>query len=139
MKNKIFDRLTVLALFITLSGFASAQTQTNAAPAPKLPPPILDNDEMAKLTAVRNQVLAAHPELKAEEKKLKNLHEVLQTQRPVPTADERNAAFEEWKAYQKTIREDALAIDPTLKPIFEKIDASRKKNPAETPFQPATK
>jgi len=139
MKNKIFDRLTVLALFIALSGFASAQTQTNAAPAPKLPPPILDNDEMAKLTAVRNQVLAAHPELKAEEQKLKALHDSMQTQNPAPTAEQRNAAFAEWKTYQKTIRTEALKIDPTLKPIFEKIDAARKKNGAESPFQPATK
>ena len=64
---------------------APAQTTTNAATASNLPPPILDNDEMAKLSSVRNQVLAAHPDLKSEEEKLKALHDSMQKESPAPT------------------------------------------------------
>ena len=139
MKNKMFPCLMLVSLFIGLTGLMSVQAQTNAAATPKLPPPILDNDEMARLTAVRNQVLAAHPDLKAEEEKLKALHDSMQKENPAPTPDERNKAFAEWQTYQKSMRGEALKIDPTLKPIFAKLDAARKKNSAAAPFQPAGK
>ena len=140
MKNKTFARLILPALFIALTGLISAQAQTtNGTSAPKLPPPVLDNDEMSKLTAVRNQVEAAHPDLKAEAEKLKALHDSMQRQTPPPTAEQRNAAFAEWQAYQKSMRAEALKIDPTLKEIFAKLDAARKKNAAAAPFQPAGK
>jgi hypothetical protein len=132
MKLTFLTGAVVAALLV---GHPVAAQTTNAASSPK-PAPILDNDEMAKLVAVRGQVLTAHPELKAEEEKLKALHDSTQKQNPAPTADQRNAAFAEWKAYQKTMRGEMLKIDPTLKPIFAKLDAARK-NGAESPFQPA--
>ena len=139
MKNKMFSRLTLSAALIALTALMSLQAQpADATSAPK-PPPILDNDEMAKLTAVRNQVLAAHPDLKAEEAKLRALHDSMQKENPAPTADERNKAFAEWQAYQKTIRAESLKIDPTIQSIFAKIDAARKKNASASPFEPAAK
>ena len=113
---------------------AAEATNTAANPAP--PASLLDNDEMTQLKNVREQVLAAHPELKTEEEKLKALHESVSQQNPPPSADVRNAAFAEWKAYQKTMRAEMLKIDPTLKPLFAKLDSARKHG-APTPFSPA--
>ncbi len=139
MKNKSFACLILTALVLPGCLISAPAQTTNAPSAAKLPPPILDIDEMAKLTAVRNQVEAAHPELKTEAEKLKALHDSMQKQNPPPTADQRNAAFAEWQTYQKSMRAEALKIDPTMKSIFDKLDAARKKNAAAAPFQPAGK
>jgi hypothetical protein len=45
--------------------------------------------------------------------------------------------FAEWKAYQKKMRGEMLKIDPTLGPLFAKLDVARKHG-APSPFQPAT-
>jgi hypothetical protein len=110
---------------------------TNSAGTPQLPPSMLDNDEMAQLQKARAQVLSTHPDLKAEEEKLKALHDSSQNQVPPPTAEQRNAMFAEWKAYQKKMRGEMLKIDPTLGPLFAKLDVARKHG-APSPFQPAT-
>jgi hypothetical protein len=129
------------ALFLGLLSFVSARAQmpptTNSAGTPQLPPSMLDNDEMAQLQKARAQVLSTHPDLKAEEEKLKALHDSSQNQVPPPTAEQRNAMFAEWKAYQKKMRGEMLKIDPTLGPLFAKLDVARKHG-APSPFQPAT-
>ena len=141
MKNTLLNRVIVGALFAGLFGLIplSAQTaaSTDNAPGSKLPSPILDNDEMMQLQKAREQVLGANPDLKAEEEKLKALHDSVQNQIPAPTADQRNAMFAEWKSYQKTMRAAMLKIDPTLAPLFAKLDSARKHG-APSPFQPAT-
>jgi hypothetical protein len=124
--TSLFRVILSIGLLAALPAFAA--DTTNAAPAPLA----LDNDDMTKLVAVRTQVLAAHPELKTEEEKLKALHE-----NQNPTAEQKNAAFVEWKAYQKNMRAEMLKIDPTLAPVFTKLDESRKHGTA-APFTPAT-
>ncbi len=108
-----------------------AQVATNA-PSGVLPLPMLDHDEATQLDAARAKVLSADPELKAENERLKAMHDSTTT----PTAEQRNAAFAEWIAYQKKIRAEMLKADPTLGPIFAKIDAARKKGAAPS-FQSA--
>ena len=141
MKNTLLNRVIVGALFAGLFGVAPMPAQTSASTntttATQLPPPILDNDEMMQLQKAREQVLGANPDLKAEEEKLKALHDSVQSQVPPPTADQRNAMFAEWKSYQKTMRAAMLKIDPTLAPLFAKLDSARKHG-APSPFQPAT-
>jgi hypothetical protein len=121
------------AILIGISNFdcirVEAQDATNAT---QLPAPLLDHDEMTQLNTAREKVFSSHPDLKAENEKLKAMHDSTAT----PTADQRNAAFAEWKAYQKKMRAEMLKIDPTLRPIFAKIDAARKKG-APSPFAPA--
>jgi hypothetical protein len=145
-KWKLSMKLTSLKLVIlpVVIGFfgvapvlAQAPAATQAPESAPLPPPMLDNDEMVQLHKAREQVLAANPDVKAEEKKFKALHDAVQNQVPPPTADQRNAMFAEWKAYQKTMRAAMLKIDPTLGPIFAKLDAARKHG-APSPCQPAT-
>ncbi len=90
---------------------------------------------MAQLNSAREKVFALDPAMKAENDKLKAMHDAGGT----PTADQRNAAFAEWKAYQKKIRAEMLKVDPTLKPIFAKMDAARANGSSPSPFQPASK
>jgi hypothetical protein len=133
--SRAFVPVLVLALVAAGAVRAHGADSTNgAAGAP--PASLLDNDEMVQLKRARAQVLTAHPELKAEEEKLKTLHETFTQQNPPPTADQRNAAFAEWKDYQKSMRAEMLKIDPTLKPLFAKLDVSRKHG-APAPFSPA--
>ncbi len=111
----------------------NAQVATNAASSGQRPAPLLDNDEMAQLNHAREKVFAAHPDLKTENEKLKAMHDATST----PTDDQRNAANAEWKAYRDKMRAEMLKVDPTLKPVFTKIDAARK-NGTPVPFPPAT-
>ena len=106
-----------------------AQSTNAAAP---MPPSALDNDEMTHLAKIRAEVLAAHPDLKAEEEKLKAMHDSAQGK--APSEDQRKADYIEWKAYQKKMRGEMLKIDPTLQPLFDKLDEARKHGGA-APFQ----
>jgi hypothetical protein len=139
MKMILSLRVILLALVAGLVGLCPSQagSTTNMAAGTQLPSPRLDNDEMVQLQKAREQVLNANPDLKVEEEKLKALHESAQSQNPPATPEQRNAAFAEWKAYQKTMRAAMLKIDPTLGPIFAKLDESRKHG-APVPFQPAS-
>jgi predicted nucleic acid-binding Zn-ribbon protein len=92
---------------------------------------------MVHLKSVREQVLAAHPDLQAEADKLKIAHDAMQAQNPPPTAEQINAAYAEWKDYQTKVRAEMLKIDPTLKPLFDKIDDARKHG-APAPFSSTT-
>jgi hypothetical protein len=127
-------RFGVVLLGVVALGGArlNAQVATNAPGSTQLPSPMLDHDDMTQLNHAREKVFEANPDLKAENEKLKAMHDASAT----PTADQRNAAFAEWKAYQKKMRAEMLKVDPTLGPIFAKIDAARK-NGAPTPFQSA--
>lgn len=132
-----FPRSIVLGtVLMAIAAFGSprldAQNATNAPSATQLPMPMLDHDEMVQLNKAREAVFSANPDLKAENEKLKTMHDSTAT----PTSEQRNAAFAEWKAYQKKMRAEMLKVDPTLEPIFAKIDAARKHG-AATPFQPA--
>jgi hypothetical protein len=139
MKFIFLDRAVFLVLLFGVAGLLPApgapSSSTEPADGPQIPPPILDNDEMAQLQKVRAQVLAANPDLKTEEEKLKSMHDAQANMLSV-TPEQKNAAFAEWKAYQKKMRAAMLQIDPTLSPLFAKLDAARK-NGAPTPFQPA--
>lgn len=116
----------VLLGLLTLGGARlGAQVSTSAPGSTQMPPPLLDQDEMTQLKHAREKVFETNPALKAENDRLKEMHDSSTT----PTAEQRNAAFAEWKSYQKQMRAAMLKVDPTLGPIFAKIDAARKKAP----------
>ncbi len=124
----------VLLGILTLGGARlGAQVATNAPGSSQMPPPLLDQDEMTELKSAREKVFAANLDLKTENDKLKAMHDASAT----PSAEQRDAAFAEWKAYQKKVRAEMLKVDPKLGPIFAKLDAARK-NGAAAPFQPAS-
>jgi hypothetical protein len=125
----------LLFAFIT-AGHLPAQIQTT--PTPEAPKPILDNDQMVQLQKARAQVLAANPELKVEEVKLKAMHDSAANQSPTSAPAQRNAAFTEWKAYQKKMRAAMLKIDSTLAPIFAKLDSAHKHRASVPASAPVT-
>ncbi len=127
MKTIFFARLILPALVLGVTALQPAFADATNAPANPAPPAsAIDNDDMTRLVKVREQVLATHPDLKAEEEKLKTMHDAAKSQNPPPTAEQKSAAIAEWKAYQKKMRAAMLEIDPTLSPIFAKLDASHK-------------
>jgi hypothetical protein len=112
-----------------------APADSTTANEPMPPKAVLDNDERMQLMKVRDQVLAAHPDLKAEEAKLKQMHQASMT--APPSDAEIASAKAEWQAYQDKLRAEMLKIDPTLAPIFAKLDEAHKnKIPLDAP--PAT-
>jgi len=117
-------RVALPAVFLTFLTLGSpAQVAASTAGTAQRPPPLLDHDEMMQLNAAREKVFAAHPDLKAENDKLKAMHE----SSPKPTAEQRDAAFVEWTDFRKKMREALLQVDPTLKPVLAKIDAAGTK------------
>jgi hypothetical protein len=123
-----------LGLATTGALLADSETKTSGGIAPQ---PMLDNDERMQLDKARQQVLATDPELKTETEHLKSLHDSAANQNPPASPEQRNAMFAEWKAYQKKMRAAMLQVDPTLGPLFAKIDHARK-NGAAAPFSPPT-
>ncbi|HEX4141889.1 MAG TPA: hypothetical protein VHY09_16185 [Candidatus Methylacidiphilales bacterium] len=134
MKTSLCLGVVLLGLLTFAGTRLGAQVATNAPASTQPPPPLLDNDEMTQLNHAREKVFEANPDLKSENEKLKTMHDSTSN----PTPEQRDAAFAEWKAYQKQMRAAMLKVDPTLKPIFAKIDAARKHG-SPAPFQPAAK
>jgi carboxylesterase type B len=118
-----------LTAMVTSAGNLSAQTNSTTAATP--PKPKLDNDEMVHLQQVRAEVLTQNPDLKTEEDKLKAMHDSAAAASETP--DQRSAAFAEWKAYREKMRAAMLKIDPTLAPVFAKLDKIRKHAAATAP------
>jgi hypothetical protein len=137
--NKHFRRSLLMGTAL-VGSWTCATADSGAPVAPQvaaakdLPPPMLDHDETVQLEKARATVFKNHPELKAENEKLKALHDSTSQ----PSAEQRNTAFAEWKDYQQKMRAELLKVDPSLKPVFAKIDKARK-NGAPAPFQPAQK
>jgi hypothetical protein len=135
MKMTLFRGFMMGAVLIGMMAVGPdrlAAQATNSTSATQLPQPMLDHDEMTQLNKARTTVFASHPDLKAENEKLKAMHDSPTT----PTEEQRAKTFAEWKDYQKQMRAEMLTVDPTLKPIFAKIDAARR-NGSPTPFPPA--
>ena len=129
MKFSFLSRAALAALVLggAMTAMCPAQTTTNTSPvAPKLPPAVLDNDEAAQLQKARQQALKDNPSLQAEETKLKKAHaDMVQG---TATPDQKAAMLAEWKTYRTQIRAAMLKIDPTLGPIFAKLDKAQRKN-----------
>jgi hypothetical protein len=126
MKSFLRNGLPVVVLGLLALGGAplNAQVATNAPASTQHPMPLLDHDEMMQVNKARETVFAANPDLKAENAKLKAMHDST----PSPTPDQRDAAMIEWAAFHKKMRAAMLQVDPTLKPIFAKMDAAGAKS-----------
>lgn len=128
--------MTALVLQATGVYLVSAQDQgsTNApAVNPSSPSSALTPDEREYLRKVKKQVLAAHPDLKAEDDTLSQQRDDLDSQGASASPDARKAFFATWHDHQQKIRVEALKIDPTLAPIYAKLDAWRQQHVKPTP------
>ena len=119
----------LLALFLGFAAAGHAGAQAAAAtnaPGSMPPMPMLDNDERVQLKKAHDEVMATHPDLKAEEEKLREMHDSAGNEAAPPSQDKRNAMFSEWKTYRQEMRAEMLKVDPTLAPIFAKLDRARR-------------
>ncbi len=83
---------------------------------------ILTPDEKAQLKKAHDAALAADPTLKTEEDKLASERETI---KDASDAD-KQAYFAEAKAFHEKMKAAELAIDPTLQPIFDKMDKAKQ-------------
>jgi Spy/CpxP family protein refolding chaperone len=124
--------LLALALGTTVTSAALADDTTTTTPA--TPPAsdeghhhhhdkVLTADEKAQLEKAHDAALAANPDLKTEEDSLKQEHESLGSD---ATADQKKDLFTKWQAFHEKMKAAELQIDPTLAPIFAKLDAAHK-------------
>jgi hypothetical protein len=140
MKFSTPGRAILLALFVgavsTTDSAGQMAADTNAASTPKPPPSLLDNDEMMQLHKVREEVLRENPDLQSEEERLRSAHEAAQGTSMTP--EQKSAMQSEWQAYQAKMRAVMLKIDPTLAPIFAKLDKAhlRAASAQAAPFTP---
>jgi hypothetical protein len=130
-----------------------AQTATNAAPTPPAAPTdnggrssaagdtgggrqssgdtgggrqsVLTADEKAQLNKARDAVLAANPDLKTEADNLKQQGAKLRSESDSASDDDRQALKTKIKDHDAKMRAAMLKLDPTLAPIFAKLDAAK--------------
>jgi Spy/CpxP family protein refolding chaperone len=129
-----FPRAAFLAIAlgatVTTAVFADDSTP---ATTPSTPPAggeghhhgdrVLTPDERAQLMKAHDAALAANPDLKTEGDALKQEHQSLGSD---ATEDQKKAFFTKMQAYHEKVKAAELAIDPTLAPIFAKLDAAHK-------------
>ena len=113
---------------------ATATTDTTAPAAPAGPAGslkhqhlqgILTDAERAQLKSAKQQALAANPDLKAQKHNLKKQHKALAANKTAATRDQCKALHQQAQAYHQQLRAAELKIDPSLAPIFTKIDAAK--------------
>ena len=130
-----FPRAALLALALTSACATAAFAQTTPTPAPATTPPpadtggrhgesVLTPEEKAQLDKDREAALAANPALKTEEDSLKQQHATLKSQGDSASKDDWKALHAQEKDYHAKLRSAELLIDPSLAPIFAKLDAA---------------
>jgi len=113
-----------------LGGTFLVHAQTNAAPAgapanSQLPPgnamlSFLSPAEQIQYAKARAKALADNPDLKSEGEKV--AQEGGQAMSAGATAADRQAFIEKMNSHRQKLRQAMLKEDPTLEPIFAKID-----------------
>jgi hypothetical protein len=130
------QRVALLALALGTASATATFAQTT--PTTTTPPtcsakgqrhhdPILTADEKAQVKKARDAALAADPSLQTERDSLKQQFETLKGQgKDGATKDQWQALREQRVAFEVKLHAAELAIDPTLAPIFAKVEAARK-------------
>jgi len=132
MKTTVYARAALFALALAAgSPTAFAQTvptpaSTPTAPASPAGAPVLTADEKAHLEKVRDQALAADPNLKTEADSLKAQHQAMKAQGATANADSKQAFKVLKKEHERKLQTAMLKLDPTVAPILAKIKAAHK-------------
>jgi hypothetical protein len=126
-------RVVLLALALGTASITATYAQTPAT-APTCTAggrhhhdSVLTADEQAQLKKAHDAALAANPSLQTEDNTLKQQFETLKG------AGKNGANKDQWKTlraqrhdYEVKLHAAELAIDPTLAPIFAKLEAAHK-------------
>jgi seryl-tRNA synthetase len=131
------QRAALLALALGSVSATVAFAQTTNTPSTTAPTcsaggfhhhdSVLTADEKAQLKKAHKAALAANPSLQSEQASLKQQFETLKSQgKDSTTKDQWKALHEQAHTFHQNLRTAELSIDPTLAPIFAKLDAARK-------------
>jgi hypothetical protein len=140
--NKLLSapRAALIALALGTAGVTTAFAQTtNTTPSTTAPTctgggwhhkhhgeSVLTAAEKAQLKKAKEQALAANGSLETEHASLKQQFEALKSQGSNATADQWKALHEQKKAFHAKLKSAELLVDPTLAPIFQKLEAAHK-------------
>ena len=133
-------RAALLALALgTASATAAFAQTTNTPPTATAPADspgwfhhhhhdsVLTADEKTQLKKAHKAAFAANPSLQTEQASLKQQFETLKSEgKDGATKDQWKALHEQSRTFHQNLRAAELSIDPTLAPVFAKLDAARK-------------
>ena len=137
-------RVALLALALGTAGVTATFAQTTTTPTttttdttPAATTPgwhhhhhhgesVLTAAEKAQLKKAKEQALASNGSLQAEHTSLKQQFETLKSQGASATPDQWKALHEQKKAFHAKLKAAELLADPTLAPIFQKLEAAHK-------------
>jgi len=131
------QRAALLALALGSASATAAFAQTTTPPPPTAPtssagghhhhPNVLTADEKAQLKKAREAAFAADSSLQTERDNLKQQFESLKAEgKGGATKDQWKALREQGLDFHQKLKAAELGIDPTLAPIFAKLEAARK-------------
>ena len=130
--NSILTRITALTLALGIAGVTAAFAQTSPTPAPAASTAanshtsVLTPEEKAQLKKAHDEALAANPDLKTEGDSLKTQHDALKAQGANASQADMDALKAQHKDYEQKMHAAMLAADPTLAPVFAKLEAAHK-------------
>ncbi len=107
---------------ITTTGQPSQQSQALSS---------LTMQEKMEFIKARRQVFASNPDLKAEQDGLNKQREALKSQGSSASTKDKKALLQGFMDHQKKMKTAMLQVDPSLGPIFDKIEAEMKQKIAQ--------
>ena len=132
-------RVALLAIALGSAGVSATFAQTTTSSTSTTPPvtsggschhhdrfSVLTAAERAQLKSAHNAALAANPSLKTAQDNVKQQFQALMADKATATPDQWKAVHEQAHAFRSNLRSAELLIDPTLAPIFAKIDAAKQ-------------
>ena len=125
-----------LVLVFELSGSGIVLAQTNSTATPSAPSQnggrlsFLSPQDKMKLLKARKEVLAANPDLQAEQQDLMKQREALKDNADA-TPEDKMELFQSFTAHEKKMQAAMLKVDPTLAPVFAQIDQQMKQKMAQ--------
>ena len=133
------SRAALIAMTLGFAGTTATFAQTTNTPS-STPPTctgggghhkhhgdsVLTAAEKAQLKKAKEQALASNGTLQSEQASLKQQFHTLKSQGASATSDQWKALHEQKKAFHEKLKAAELLVDPTLAPIFQKLEAAHK-------------
>jgi hypothetical protein len=129
--------LCLAAVTILVLGFSSREALAQSAPnsgstgasagAGQRSGPLssLSPEDKAKLMKARQEVLAQNPDLQTEQDNLKKERQDLKNNSDASPEDKMQL-LQDFQAHEKKMQAAMIKLDPSLKPILDKLDAQMK-------------
>jgi hypothetical protein len=129
MKLSFLFLAVVLALTVAPVGSVRAQADDQAGAAAgggRGPLASLSPADRVHLLKVRRQVLESNPALKTEQESLKQEREFVKNKGTAATPDDKKMLMQNFIAHSKNMRDAMVAVDPTIAPVLDQVDAKMK-------------